>query len=131
MPKTILLVEDDQDILDIMMYMLSDEGYRLLRSNGDDALQLATTELPDLVLLDHRLQTVWGADICRALKADERTKAIPVIMVSAAMNIEATAKAAGADRLVAKPFGLQEMLAVVADTLEQGGRSSGFGDIPA
>ncbi|MEO3407541.1 response regulator [Mucilaginibacter sp. CAU 1740] len=117
MPKKILLVEDDEDILDIMNYMLTDEGYEVLRSNGEDALAQAISEQPDLVLLDHRLQTVWGADICRALKADERTRHIPVIMVSAAMNVEATAREAGADRVMLKPFGLLEMLALVAETL--------------
>lgn len=117
MPKTILLVEDDQDILDIMYYMLTDEGYDVLRSTGGDALEQALSRQPDLVMLDHRLQTLWGADICRALKRDSRTAHIPVIMVSAAMNVENTAREAGADRVLLKPFGIHDMLHMVGETL--------------
>ncbi|OOQ60424.1 hypothetical protein BC343_25770 [Mucilaginibacter pedocola] len=114
MPETILLVEDDQDILDIMFYMLSDEGYQVLRSSGEDALDQAITGKPDLILLDHRLQTGWGADICRVLKSDTSTKNIPVVMVSAAMHMEETAREAGADGVLHKPFDMHQLLNLVA-----------------
>lgn len=113
MPGTILLVEDDEDILDIINYMLTDEGYRVLRSKGDGAVELATSEKPGLVLLDHRLQTVWGADICRALKEHEATRHIPVYLMSATMNLQRTAAEAGADGILPKPFDMQDLMALV------------------
>lgn len=114
MAKVVLLIEDDVDILDIIYYMLSEDGYMVLRSTGEDALSLAQEKVPDLILLDHRLENIWGSDICRALKQDFRTKAIPVIMISAAMRLEQTATAAGADAILHKPFGMEELLDLVA-----------------
>lgn len=113
MPKTILLAEDDEDILDIIYYVLTDEGYEVVRSDGADALVKATANLPDLVILDHRLQTCWGADICQALKAGEKTAHIPVIMMSATMQLKETATVAGADGILEKPFDITDILSLV------------------
>lgn len=114
MSKTVLLVEDDQDILDIIYYLLTDEGYLVLRSTGTDVTEQARSGQPDLVLLDHRLQTCWGADICRALKADPATSQIPVVMMSATRDLRQTAQDAGADGILEKPFDMMELLALVA-----------------
>lgn len=117
MPKTVLLVEDDEDILDIIHYMLTDEGYRVLRSKGSCAVNQALAEQPDLILLDHRLEQVWGADICKAIKANPVTRPIPVFMMSATMHLEKTAAEAGADGILSKPFDMQELLSLVARQL--------------
>ncbi|PTR00111.1 response regulator receiver domain-containing protein [Mucilaginibacter yixingensis] len=114
MPKTILIAENDADILDIMGYILSDAGYRVLKSLGADALHLAFAALPDLLILDHRLEDSWGADICRQLKAAPLTSHIPVILMSATMHLEETARAAGADEFLTKPFDIDQLLSLVA-----------------
>ncbi|SEN03179.1 two-component system, OmpR family, phosphate regulon response regulator PhoB [Mucilaginibacter gossypiicola] len=117
MAKTILLVEDDQDILDIIYYLLTDEGYEVVRSKGAGVLEEVIKYKPDLVLLDHRLQIAWGADICQALKADPTTRQIPVVMMSATMGLEETARNAGADDILAKPFDIADILKLVATYL--------------
>lgn len=117
MPQTILLVEDDEDVLDILHYMLSDEGYSVIKSNGADACDLAEINQPGLILLDHRLQNLWGADICRQLKASPQTAHIPVIMISATMHLEQTAREAGADHLLKKPFDMDELLSLTVTAL--------------
>jgi len=114
MPKTIQLVEDDPDILDILYYILTDAGYEVQRSQGDDAMQQIQALPPDLVLLDHRLQARWGSEICKQLKASPVTKQTPVIMVSATMHLEETARMAGADDFLKKPFDMEELLTLVA-----------------
>ncbi|NHA02640.1 response regulator transcription factor [Mucilaginibacter sp. HC2] len=112
-PKSILLVEDDQDILDILYYIFSDEGYRVERSLGDHVINEVGVFQPDLILLDHRLQVAWGADICRELKASPHTRHIPVIMMSAVRELEAIAQEAGADGHLPKPFDMEQLLGVV------------------
>src|SRR3569623_1561239 len=113
MRKTILLVEDDEDILDILYILLTEEKYDVIRSKGDDAFQQALTYQPFLVLLDHSLKAVWGADICKALKADSGTKDIAVIMMSAAADLEPMAALAGADGMLKKPFDLDQLLQLI------------------
>lgn len=113
MPKTILLVEDDEDILELLYFVLTDERYEVVRSKGDDAFQQALARQPFLILLDHRLEGSWGSRICAELKADNRTKHIPVVMMSAAIDLEQTAELAGADGALKKPFDLEELLELV------------------
>lgn len=114
MAKTIQLVEDDPDILDILYYILTDAGYEVQRSQGDDVMQQIDNQLPDLILMDQRLQANWGSEICKQLKASPDTKQVPVIMVSATMHLEETARIAGADDFLKKPFDMHELLNLVA-----------------
>ncbi|HEY9000855.1 MAG TPA: response regulator [Mucilaginibacter sp.] len=118
MPGTVLLVEDDPDVLDILYYILADAGYQVTRSDGHDVMHRIAELPPGLILLDHRLQVAWGADICRRLKNSESTRAIPVIMMSATMYLEETAKTAGADDHLAKPFDLEDLLNKVGRHLQ-------------
>ncbi|GAA4326381.1 hypothetical protein GCM10023149_29120 [Mucilaginibacter gynuensis] len=118
MPKTILIAEDDNDILDIMTFLFNDENYRVIKSSGNDTIAQALIYLPDLIILDHRLGSCWGADLCRELKMDERTRHIPVIIMSATMHLEETGQSAGADAILAKPFDMTEVLALVKTQLQ-------------
>lgn len=118
MPGTVLLVEDDPDVLDILYYILADAGYQVIRSDGHDVMQKIAELPPDLIVLDHRLQVAWGSDICRQLKDSESTRAIPIIMISATLHLEEIAKAAGANDHLAKPFDMIDVLNKVSQHLQ-------------
>lgn len=113
MPKTIIIIEDDPDILDMMTYILKDEGYDVIGSMDCSPLANLQTCKPDLILLDNRLPDVSGGDACRKLKEDAATKHIPVVLISANQHIEQLAGESLADSYVSKPFDLEELLVVV------------------
>jgi two-component system phosphate regulon response regulator PhoB len=108
MPKeTILVVDDEQDILELVEYNLARNGYQVscVRS-GEDALRAARSQVPDLILLDLMLPGIDGFDVCKILKNDARTAAIPIIILSA-RGEEAdivTGLELGADDYITKPF---------------------------
>src|SRR5687768_8243509 len=84
MAGTILLVDDEQDLVDTLRYSLEREGYATLAArDGAAALGVLGQSQPDLVLLDWMLPDMSGVDVCRSLRMSERTRRIPVIMVSA------------------------------------------------
>ena len=105
--EKILIVDDEEDILELVRYNLSKEGYRVqCASSGEDGLTSARSENPDLVLLDLMLPGIDGLDVCRLLKGDGRTKAIPVIILSAKGEESdiVTGLEIGADDYIVKPF---------------------------
>ena len=121
--ENILVVEDDEDILELIEHHLRREGYGLRSAAcGEDALQLALAQPPDLVLLDLMLPGVDGLEVCRRLKRDPRTQMCPVIIVSA-KGEEADVVAGlelGADDYVTKPFSPRVLLARVRAVLRRG-----------
>ena len=114
MSKRILIVEDEKNIVDILSFNLSKEGYETLEAyDGETGLQLALEQDPDLVLLDLMLPKMSGFDVCRGLRrAGHNT---PVIMLTA--REEETDKVLGlelgADDYITKPFSMRELLARV------------------
>lgn len=111
--QTVLVVEDEQDILDLVAYHFKNAGFRVLTAtNGLDVLDLAREELPHLVILDLMLPGLEGTQVCRALKADEKTKHIPVLMLTAkAEEIDRVVGfELGADDYVVKPFSPRELV---------------------
>lgn len=116
--KHILVVDDDPDILDFLHDLLELEGYTVAVSAKVDYLEkLQNGGLPDLILLDVFLSGRDGREIVKSLKNQEETRLIPVIMFSAHPSAEATARAAGADDFLAKPFDLDELLEKVTHYL--------------
>ena len=114
MAKTILIVEDEKNIVDILSYNLGREGYATLEAyDGDAGLQLGLEQDPDLILLDLMLPRKNGFDVCRALRAAGKTT--PIIMLTA--REEETDKVMGlelgADDYITKPFSMRELLARV------------------
>lgn len=103
----ILIAEDERDIRDLIIFTLRFSGYEVVAaSNGEEAIQLARQEMPDLILLDVRMPRKTGYEACAAIKADEKTKNIPVIFLSAkgqASEIQAGLQA-GAVEYLLKPF---------------------------
>ncbi len=114
MGKTILIVEDEQNIVDILSFNLSREGYDTLEAyDGPTGLQLALENDPDLILLDLMLPGINGFDVCRKIR--ESGSSIPILMLTAreeeadkVLGLEL-----GADDYITKPFSMRELLARV------------------
>ena len=114
--KRLLVVDDDPDILQFLQLIFEDEGYEVQTcTKGQYLEQLHNGGLPNLILLDVFLSGRDGREIVKYLKNQEETKHIPVIMTSAHPRAEPTARAAGADDFLAKPFNIDELLAKVAN----------------
>jgi len=114
--KRILVVEDERDIADLVVRYLQRDGYRASQvTDGRTALSRAEAELPDLIILDLMLPGLDGLEICRRLRQNPRTSAVPIIMVTA--KSEETDKIIGlemgADDYLAKPFSPKELVARV------------------
>lgn len=123
MAKKIVVVEDEEDILDIITYNLSREGYQVSgASDGLHGVKLIQRERPDLVLLDLMLPSVDGLEICRRIKSDASVKDIPIIMVSAKGEESdvVLGLGIGADDYVSKPFSPKELIARVQAVLRRG-----------
>src|SRR5438034_6209147 len=80
----VLVIEDERALTDVLAYNLQREGYEtVLAHDGQEGLRKAQTLLPDLILLDLMLPGISGLDVCRELRAGERTRDIPIIMITA------------------------------------------------
>jgi len=116
----LLLIDDDPEVLQVLGAILAKEGYGLDSvTQGGAGLRAAKDGLPDLILLDIRLSDLDGIEVCRRLKADKRTSDIPVIFISGLKAVEDKIRGfeAGGVDYIAKPFGVQEVLARVATHL--------------
>jgi two-component system cell cycle response regulator DivK len=120
MSKRILIVEDQEDNRVIMRDLLRTAGYELIEAvDGQEGVQLAQRERPDLILMDIQLPIIDGYEATRRIKAIAELKSTPVIAVTshALSGDEAKARAAGCDGYVAKPFSPRELLAMVRSYL--------------
>lgn len=110
---SVLAIEDDPEILEAVGLILRGQGYRTRMENSPEPAllaELASEEyLPDVILLDILLSGFDGRDICRELKSRPATAHIPIIMFSAYPNAEASARKAGADAFLPKPFGWKQL----------------------
>jgi len=121
--ETIVAIEDEPDLLEVVRYNLAREGYEVLSAeDGLEGLDVIEKSHPDLVLLDLMLPGMDGVEICRRVKFDPETRSIPVIIVSAkgeesdvVLGLEM-----GADDYVAKPFSPRELVARVKAVLRRG-----------
>jgi two-component system phosphate regulon response regulator PhoB len=110
----ILIIEDDRDIVDMLKYNLEEEGYEIIAAfNGEDGINQASKQKPDLIILDIMLPVIDGFEVCRILKKDNATALIPIIILSA--KSQETDKIVGlelgADDYITKPFSPRELLA--------------------
>jgi two-component system alkaline phosphatase synthesis response regulator PhoP len=120
--ETILVVEDEEDIAELIRYNLETEKYVVaVAANGEKGVEAARSRHPDLVLLDLMLPGMDGLEVCRALKADRGTADIPIIMVSArgAESDIVAGLELGAEDYVTKPFGTKVLLARVRTVLRR------------
>ena len=125
MPETILIVDDEPDVSDLLVYNLQKAGYKTVTArDGSVALQKARDDVPSLILLDLMLPLMDGTEVCRHLKADSKTAHIPIIMLTAkAEEVDrVVGLELGADDYVTKPFSPREIALRVKSVLR---RSSG------
>ena len=121
-PKKILLVDDEVDLVETVRFPLEMEGYHVLVSyNGEEALNQARKENPDLILLDLMLPKLDGYKVCRLLKFDERYKHIPILMLTAKTQEKdkVLGMETGADEYITKPFEMDYLLKKVKEYLSK------------
>ena len=120
--ESILAVDDEEDILELLRYNLAKEGYRVTCvASGEEAVKAGKSILPDLILLDLLLPGIDGLEVCRLLKGEARTRNIPIIMLTA-KGEEAdivTGLELGADDYLTKPFSPRVLLARIRAALRR------------
>lgn len=120
--ESILAIDDDEDILELVRYNLERANYQVKAvTSGEEALDAARSFLPDAILLDLMLPGVDGLEVCRILKNDSQTSAIPILMLTA-LGEEAdivTGLELGADDYVTKPFSPRVLMARVKALLRR------------
>jgi two-component system, OmpR family, alkaline phosphatase synthesis response regulator PhoP len=124
--ETILVVDDERDILELVRYNLEKEGFKVsCVLSGYDALAAVQEAPPDMILLDLMLPDLDGLDVCRRLKEEEKTRQVPIVMVSAKgedtdiiLGLEM-----GADDYITKPFSPKILLARIRSVLRRLGRT--------
>jgi two-component system cell cycle response regulator DivK len=122
MSKRILVVEDQEDNRQILRDLLANAGYEMLEAeDGIKAVEEATKQRPDLILMDIQLPLLDGYEATRRIKADPTLNAIPIIVVTsyALSGDDEKAKAAGCDAYVAKPYSPRALLAKIREYLPQ------------
>lgn len=120
--EKILVIEDDEDIQELVRYNLESDGYKVTCTpSGQDGLKIAESITPDLIILDRMLPGMEGLDVCRALRAADKTKNIPVIMLTAKgeeSDIVAGLEL-GADDYITKPFSPKILIARIRTALRR------------
>jgi len=122
MNKTILVVEDQEDNRQILRDLLASSGFLMIEAHdGEQALAMARSQRPDLILMDIQLPVVDGYEATRSIKRDPELKHIPVIAVTsyALSGDEERAREAGCDAYVAKPYSTRHLLAKIGQFLER------------
>ncbi len=120
MAHKILVVEDDPDVMAFIRAGLAFKEYETLEAeNGRQAVEAAKAHVPDLILLDLMLPDIDGLEVCRQLKADEKTKAIPILILTARQDVADIVRGleTGANDYVTKPFEMLELIARIRTQL--------------
>ncbi|HEY8603287.1 phosphate regulon transcriptional regulator PhoB [Tsuneonella suprasediminis] len=118
----LLLVEDDQALSELLEYRFHNEGYNVrVTADGDEALEMAAEEVPDLVILDWMIEGTSGIEVCRRLRRDKSTAHVPIIMLTAreAEDDRIRGLETGADDYLTKPFSPRELLARVSAVMRR------------
>lgn len=122
MKGTILIVEDEKDIVKMLDYNFKKEGFRVFSVNdGEDALDAVTSKRPDIIILDLMLPGMDGLEVCKVLKSDTKTNYIPIIMLTAKSqeSDKIIGLELGADDYITKPFSPRELIARIKAVLRR------------
>jgi len=122
MAASILIVEDEADLRELMRYNLEAEGFRVATAeSGDEAVERIRDGVPDLILLDWMLPGLSGIELCRRWRSREETARTPIIMITARGEEEERVRglATGADDYVVKPFSMPELVARIQALLRR------------
>ncbi|MXO85171.1 phosphate regulon transcriptional regulatory protein PhoB [Altererythrobacter aurantiacus] len=118
----LILVEDDPALSELLEYRFTNEGYRVrVTADGDEALVMASEDLPDLVILDWMIEGTSGIEVCRRLRRDKTTAHVPIIMLTAREGEDDRVRGleTGADDYITKPFSPRELLARVSAVMRR------------
>jgi CheY-like chemotaxis protein len=116
MAKKILIVDDNEFIVEVMTYILSNNGYEVVALyDGEDVINQIKTGNPDLVILDMMLPGADGRDICKAIKNNIETKNLPVILCTGSSNLNLNMNQQGSPNdVLCKPFDIDSLVYMVA-----------------
>ena len=120
--EKILIVDDEKDIVKMLDYNLKKEGFRtVLAYDGEDAIDLANRDNPDLIILDLMLPGMDGLEVCKTLKKENKTAKIPIIMLTAKVQEadKIVGLELGADDYITKPFSPRELIARIKAVLRR------------
>jgi DNA-binding response OmpR family regulator len=120
--QLVLVADDEEDIRALVAFRLQRAGYDVITAaDGEEALALATTQLPDLIVLDMMMPKATGLEVTRSLRGQDSTKDIPVILLTARAQEADVASGfeAGADDYVKKPFSPKDLQSRVQTLLER------------
>jgi two-component system phosphate regulon response regulator PhoB len=123
--ESILVVDDEKDIVELVTYNLTKGGYKVIGAlSGEEALKLARAKPPDLIVLDLMLPGLDGLEVCKTLKREDKTAHIPIVMLTARGEEPdvVTGLELGADDYVTKPFSPRVLLARVKAVLRRKAR---------
>tara|TARA_B100000029_G_scaffold420194_1_gene425969 strand:+ start:1203 stop:1904 length:702 start_codon:yes stop_codon:yes gene_type:complete len=121
--KTILIIEDEKDIAELLAFNLENEEFNtLLANNGEAGLKIARKTKPDLIILDLMLPGIHGLDVCRIIKGDPELKNIFIVMLTALGQEENIVKGleVGADDYITKPFSFKILIARIRSVIRRG-----------
>lgn len=122
MKAAVLIVEDDPAIAELLTWTLSNDAYEVRQTgDGEEALIMVQEQLPDLIILDWMVENISGIEICRQLRKQSETAAIPIVMLTARGEEDDRIRGlkTGADDYVTKPFSPRELLARVEAVLRR------------
>jgi len=121
--RRIVYIEDERDVIDMVKLILERERYEVIGANGGrEGLDIVRREMPDVILLDLMMPDMGGWDVYQQLKADERTRAIPVIIVTArAQSIDKVLglQIARVDDYISKPFSPKDLIVSIERVLQE------------
>jgi len=126
--KKVLIVEDERDLAELLAYNLEKEGYQaLVTGTGLEGLETARRELPDLILLDLMLPGMMGTEVCSSLRHSEKTRGIPVLMLTARGDEidRVVGFEMGADDYIVKPFSMRELMLRIRAILRRSSQEPG------
>jgi two-component system phosphate regulon response regulator PhoB len=132
--QTILIIEDERALVEVLTYNLRKEGFEVLSAtDGQDGLRRAQANLPDLILLDLMLPVIEGLEVCRVLKTGSRTREIPLLILTARSEEvdEIVGFQMGADDYVTKPFKIKPLIQRIKALLRRKKSASAEGEIVA
>lgn len=125
--KTVFIVEDEEDIIELISFNLKREGYAVkVAMDGDDAIEDIPRVMPDIVLLDLMLPGVDGLEVCRNLKRNPQTEGIPIVMVTAKGEESdiVSGLELGADDYITKPFSMKILIARIRSVMRRPARAA-------
>lgn len=119
--KTVLIADDEMDIVETLKFMLESEGFDVLTAyNGEEALKIARSAIPDIILLDVMMPKINGYKVARLLKFDKKFQNIPILMITARSQEEdrLIGEETGADEYITKPFEISDVIELINKYLQ-------------